>query len=183
MSRISVMTRDDLPEALRPLWDRMKTYGDFKNQAGVMAHRAPIFRNMWTLLTELSDEAVLPKRYLELCLVTVSLINKCDYCVSHHAPKLAVQGISEVGAARLLDYTNHPELDDIDKLVVEYAIGVTNNWSRTGDAIFARVKRHFTEAQIVEMTWRTALCGAFNRFNEILQLDLEPEVAARDAAE
>src|SRR5580700_9526917 len=84
MSRISVRTRDDLPEALRPLWDRMKSYGDFENQAGVMAHRAPIFRNMWTLLTELSDEAVLSKRYLELCLVTVSLINKCDYCVSHH---------------------------------------------------------------------------------------------------
>ena len=93
MSRISVLTRDELPAALRPLWDKMKTYGAFENQAGVMAHRAPIFRNMWTLLTELSDEAVLPKRYLELCLVTVSLLNRCDYCVSHHAPKLAIQGV------------------------------------------------------------------------------------------
>ena len=27
------------------------------------------------------------------------------------------------------------------------------------------------------MTWRTALCGAFNRFNDILQLDIEPGVA------
>jgi uncharacterized peroxidase-related enzyme len=183
MSRISVMSRDDLPEVLRPLWDKMKTYGAFENQAGVMAHRAPIFRNMWTLLIELSDEVVLPKRYLELCLVTVSLINKCDYCVSHHAPKLAVQGISEAGAARLLDHTSHPELDDIDKLVVEYAIAVTNSWGRTGDAIFTRLKQHFTEAQIVEMTWRTALCGAFNRFNDILQLDIEPGVAASEAAE
>jgi uncharacterized peroxidase-related enzyme len=183
MSRVSVRTRDDLPEALRPLWDRMKSYGDFENQAGVMAHRAPIFRNVWTLLTELADEAVLPKRYLELCLVTVSLINKCDYCVSHHTPKLAVVGISEAGAARLLDYTSHPELDDIDKLVVEYAIAVTNNWGRTGDAIFARLKQHFTEAQIVEMTWRTALCGAFNRFNDILQLEVEPGLEAREAAE
>jgi uncharacterized peroxidase-related enzyme len=183
MSRISVRTRDELPEALRPLWDRMKSYGDFENQAGVMAHRAPIFRNMWTPLTELSDEAVLSKRYLELCLVTVSLINKCDYCVSHHTPKLAIQGMSEAGAARLLDHANHPELDDVDKLVVEYAIAVTNNWGRTGDAIFTGLKQHFTEAQIVEMTWRTALCGAFNRFNDILQLDIEPGVAAREAAE
>ena len=135
------------------------------------------------MLTELAEEGVLPKRYLELCLVTVSLLNKCTYCVSHHAPKLAVQGISEAGAATLLDYKDHPELDEVDKLVVEYAIAVTNNWNRTRDEMFTRLKAHFTEAQIVELTWRTALCGAFNRFNDILQLDIEPGVAVREAAE
>ncbi len=148
-----------------------------------MAHRPPIFENTWAMLTELAEEGVLSKRHLELCLVTVSLINKCTYCVSHHAPKLAVQGVSEAGAARLLDYKAHPELDEVDKLVVEYAIAVTNNWNRTRDEIFTRLRAHFSEAQIVEMTWRTALCGAFNRFNDILQLDIEPGVAVREAAE
>jgi alkylhydroperoxidase family enzyme len=92
-------------------------------------------------------------------------------------------GVSEAGAARLLDYKTHPELDEVDKLVVEYAIAVTNNWNRTRDEIFTRLSQHFTEAQIVEMTWRTALCGAFNRFNDILQLDIEPGVAVHEAAE
>jgi alkylhydroperoxidase family enzyme len=94
-----------------------------------------------------------------------------------------VQGISEEGATRLLDYKDHPELDETDKLVVEYAIAVTNNWNRTGDAIFARLKQHFTEAQIVEMTWRIALCGAFTRFNDVLQFDIEQGVPVREAAE
>lgn len=183
MSRLSIKTRNDLPAELRPLWDRMTTYGAFENQAGAFAHRPPIFQHVWSLLIELADEAVLPKRYLELCLVTVSLLNRCDYCVAHHAPKLAVQGVSEEGAAQLLDYADHPELDEVDKLVVEYAIAVTNAWDRTRDEIFGRLKRHFTEAQIVEMTWRTALCGAFNRFNDILQLEIEPGAVARDAAE
>ena len=166
-----------------PCGRRCRSYGAFENQAGVMAHRPPIFKNTWAMLTELAEEGVLSKRYLELCLVTVSLLNKCTYCVSHHAPKLAVQGVSEAGAARLLDYKSHPELDEVDKLVVEYAIAVTNNWNRTRDEIFTRLKQHFTEAQIVEMTWRTALCGAFNRFNDILQFDIEPGVAVREAAE
>jgi uncharacterized peroxidase-related enzyme len=183
MSRVSIKSKQDLPKELWPLWDRMQTYGAFENQAGVMAHRTPIFKNTWHLLTELADEGVLKKRYLELCLVTVSLINQCTYCVSHHAPKLAVQGISEAGASRLLDYKDHPELDEVDKLVVEYAIAVTNNWNRTRDEIFVRLKQHFSEAQIVEMTWRTALCGAFNRFNDILQLETEPGVTVREAAE
>jgi len=183
MSRISSKSKEDLPRALMPLWEKMRGYGAFENQAGVMAHRPPIFEHTWRLLTALAEEAVLPKRYLELCLVTVSLLNKCTYCVSHHAPKLAVTGISEEGASRLLDWRDHPELDDVDKLVVEYAIAVSNHWNRTRDEIFARLKQHFTEAQIVEMTWRTALCGAFNRFNDILQLDIEPGVAVREAAE
>jgi len=126
---------------------------------------------------------VLPKRYLEIALVTVSLLNKCTYCVSHHVPKLSVQGLSAEGAERLLDYRDHPELGDADKLVVEYAIAVTNSWNRTPQSTFNRLKRHFTQAQIVELTWRIALCGAFNRFNDILQLDIEEGVVVRDAAE
>ena len=183
MSRIAIKSKQDLPKDLRPLWEKMQSYGAFENQAGVMAHRPPIFKNTWAMLTELAEEGVLPKRYLELCLVTVSLLNACTYCVSHHAPKLAVAGVSEAGAARLLDYKDHPELDAVDKLVVEYAIAVTNSWNRTREEIFTRLKAHFSEAQIVEMTWRTALCGAFNRFNDILQLDIEPGVAVREAAE
>jgi uncharacterized peroxidase-related enzyme len=183
MSRVSIRTRADLPRELHPLWDKMQSYGAFENQAGAMAHRPPIFKNIWGLLTELAEEGVLPKRTLELCLVTVSELNKCTYCVSHHAPKLAVQGISEAGVAKLLDYKDHPELDEVDKLVVEYAIAVTNDWNSTRDEMFVRLRQHFTEAQIVEMTWRTALCGAFNRFNDILQLEIEPGVEVRDAAE
>lgn len=182
MSRVAIKTKDDLPKQLRPLWERMQTYGSFENQAGAMVHRAPIFKNVWALLTDLADEAVLPKRYLELCLVAVSQLNACTYCVAHHAPKLAVEGISPEGVARLLDYHDHPEFDAVDKLVVEYAIAVTNDWNRTRDEIFARLKEHFSEGQIVEMTWRTALCGAFNRFNDILQLDIEQGVTARVAA-
>ena len=91
MSRISIKTKEDLPAALRPLWEKMQSYGAFENQAGVMAHRPPIFKNTWQMLTELAEERVLSKRHLELCLVTVSLLNQCTYCVSHHAPKLAVR--------------------------------------------------------------------------------------------
>src|SRR5271155_3228448 len=79
MSRVSIKSKDDLPAELRPLWDKMTTYGAFENQAGVMAHRPPIFKHVWSLLVDLADEAVLSKRYLELGLVTASLLNKCDY--------------------------------------------------------------------------------------------------------
>lgn len=100
-------------------------------------------------------------------------------------PRAKTRGAGRVrgGAARLIDYKDHPELDERDKLVVEYAIAVTNNWNRTRDEIFASLRMHFSEAQIVELTWRIALCGAFNRFNDILQLEVEQGVPHSEAAE
>ena len=171
MPRIEPKTRDDVPEHLQPLWDKMLVYGDFADQSGVMAHRMPVFEKTWGLLVDLAENRDLPARYLELALVTVSLLNECTYCVSHHSPKLDVQGVTEAGARDLLNYKDHPELDEVDKLVVEYAIAVTTAANRTRDEIFGRLREHFSEAQIVELTWRAALCGAFNRFNDILQLE------------
>ena len=48
MSRISIKAKDDLPPALRPLWEKMQGYGAFENQGGVMAHRPPIYKNTWS---------------------------------------------------------------------------------------------------------------------------------------
>ncbi|MEH2509453.1 putative peroxidase-related enzyme [Nitrobacteraceae bacterium AZCC 1564] len=173
MARVTLRRRDDLPEHLRPLWDRMTVYGPFEGQAGAMANRVPIFEHTWRLLTQLADDAVLPKRYLELAIVAVSLVNQCEFCVAQHAPKLAVEGITPEGAAQLLDWEKHPELTEIDRLVVEYSIAVTSNWHRIRDAMFERLRAHFSEAQIVELTWRIALCGAFNRFNDVLQVEVD----------
>ena len=171
MPRIEPKTRDDRPEHLKPLWDKMLGYGDFADQAGAMAHRMPVFEKTWGLLVELAENRDLPARYLELALVTVSLLNECKYCVSHHSPKLAIEGVTEQGARELLNYKDHPELDEVDKLVVEYAIAVTTRWNQTRDEIFTRLREHFSESQLIELTWRIALCGAFNRFNDILQLE------------
>jgi len=64
---------------------------------------------------------------------------------------------------------------------VEYAIKVSNDFNRVRDSMFDRLREHFTEPQIVELTWRIALCGAFNRFNDVLQLEIEEEALAKIA--
>jgi alkylhydroperoxidase family enzyme len=43
--------------------------------------------------------------------------------------------------------------------------------------MFDRLRQHFSDAQIVELTLRIALCGAYNRLTEALAIDSELEVA------
>jgi uncharacterized peroxidase-related enzyme len=127
------------------------------------------------LLLDLADETLLPKRHLEIALVTVSKLNECTYCVAHHAPRLVDEGLSATTVANILD-PDCEGLDDIDRLVRDFAVEVTLRSNSLRDDIFDRLKQHFSEEQIVELTLRTALCGFFNRFNDTLQIGMETGV-------
>ena len=50
------------------------------------------------------------------------------------------------------------------------------------DSLFNRLREHFSEAQIVELTLRLTLCGFFNKFNDALGIEEEEEATARVAA-
>ena len=183
MARVKLTSAQDLTGEDRQCHERASGYGPFGNLVSAMANRPPIMRHTFGMLMELKSENVLPQRYLELALVTVSKLSECTYCVSHHTPNLTVTGVSKTAALNILDYQNQSEFDEIDKLVIEYAIEVTQRWNYVRDEIFDRLREHFTDEQITELTWRTALCGAFNRFNDVLQLDIEEGVEVLEQGE
>ena len=180
MARVRSIAADELPTDLARIYREFAgSYGPFANQVAVFAHVPAALRHLMPLLMELRSAKTLPKRYLELAIVAVSQLNACHYCVAHHTPFLAVEGVSAAGADRLLDYRNHPELDEVDKLVVEYAVAAWQHPNRIPDALFERLRRHFSEAQLVELTLRITLCGFFNKFNDALEIEEEPEAATR----
>ena len=178
MARVRDIEIDEVPEDLRPTYKRFsEDYGPFLNQVKVFAHRPPALKHIMGLLLDLKDEAVLPKRYLEIALVVVSKLNECTYCVAHHTPRLVEQGLSPEIAAKILE-DDVEGLDKVDLLVRDFAVQVTTKPQYMRDAIFAELKKHFSEEQIVELTLRTALCGFFNRFNDALRIGMEEGVLA-----
>ena len=176
MARVRDIAIDEVPEDVQPVYRRFtEEYGPFLNQVKVFAHRPPVLKHIQGLLLDLNDEALLPKRYLEIALVVVSKLNECSYCVSHHAPRLVEQGLAPETVAGILD-DDCPGLDALDRLVRDYAVQVTESPQRMRDAIFAELRGHFSEEQIVELTVRIALCGFFNRVNDALQIGIEEDV-------
>jgi uncharacterized peroxidase-related enzyme len=183
MARVrDIATRELAPDLAQIYEDFTGAYGPFRNQVAVLAHVPAALRHLMPLLLELRAARTLPKRYLELAIVAVSKLNECDYCVAHHTPFLVIEGVSPAGAASILDYREHPELDDVDRLVIEYAVAVTEQPNRILDSLFSRLRRYFDEKQIVELTLRIALCGFFNRFNDALRIEDETTATAAVAA-
>ncbi len=179
MARVRSLAPADLPPDLAAIYAEFAgSYGPFRNQVAVFAHVPAALRHLMPMLMELRVANTLPKRYLEIAIVIVSKLNECHYCVAHHKPFLAVTGLSPDGIDRLMDWQDHPELDAVDKLVVQYAIAAWEHSNRIPEALFRRLREHFTEAQIVELTLRITLCGFFNRFNDALQIEEEAEATA-----
>ena len=173
MARVRSIPSTELPPDLAGIYERFASYGPFANQVAVFAHVPAALRHLMAMLMELREAKTLPKRYLELAIVTVSKLNECHYCVAHHTPFLVPEGISPGGVDRVLDYADHPEFDAVDRLVVEYAIAAWTHPNQLRDALFTRLREHFSEAQIVELTLRITLCGFFNKFNDALGIEEE----------
>ena len=179
MARVSDVPPDKVPADIRDVYLRFADgYGPFRNQVGVFAHVPSSVKHLMGMLLELREQKNVPFRYIELAIVVVSKLNECHYCVAHHKPLLMIEGMTPEGVDKVLDFANHPEFNEVDKLVVEYTIAVTNMPQRIRDQMFERLRQHFSEAQIVELTLRIALCGFFNRFNDALMIDAEAEAIA-----
>ncbi|ASJ72877.1 carboxymuconolactone decarboxylase family protein [Granulosicoccus antarcticus] len=176
MARVSDVDISQVPDDVKPIYERYaREYGPFLNQVRVFAHRPVALKHIMGLLLELHDDAILPKRYLEIAVVVVSTINRCEYCIAHHAPRALEHGLSAGAIEDIL--SEAPDgFDELDLLVRDYAVQVTNDFNRMRDGVFTELKKHFSEEQIVELTLRIALCGFFNRFNDSLQIEMEEGV-------
>ena len=171
MARVAAIGSEDIDPKLRPLYEEFAAL-QFGNQVAVLAHSAPVLRHLYGMVKDLREEGELPQRIVEIAVVATSEANRCKYCVAHHAPVLKSLGLPADTVARILE-PEVPGLDDRERLVRDYAVLVTERPWGIRDGIFARLRLHFTERQIVELTARIALCGVFNRMNDALQIDSE----------
>ena len=177
MARVRDIGIDEVPEDVKPVYQRFAhEYGPFLNQVKIFAHRPIALRHLMGMLLEMADNPILDKRHLEIAIVTVSAINRCDYCVAHHGPRLLDFGLPRAVIDRILD-EDCPGLDPVDRMVRDYAAQVTRDHNRVGDRQFDELRAHFSETQIVELTLRITLCTFFNKFNDVMMLEMEDEAA------
>ena len=70
----------------------------------------------------------------------------------------------------LLDFENGP-FTDAEKAALAYAQQLTFDARGVDDALFARLRGHFDEGEIVEISAMAGLFNYFNRVNDALQME------------
>ncbi len=205
MPLLKPLTRDEIAPELVSLWDECeRTYPDFRNSWATMAHSPVLFRHVWGQLLALKHDSPVEARHFEIVILVMSNANRCDYCVAHHTPRALGTGLTGAQVAYLATLTGatlaedhtfppHSGFDADDSLVIDLARFTA--WAgmqalaagvhprvvhQLRRRLFERLAARFSPRQIEELVWRTTQCAAFNWHNELLELDLEPEVTALD---
>ena len=75
--------------------------------------------------------------------------------------------------AEVLDWRNSMLFSPMERVALEYAERVTYTDRQVDDALFAELKAHFTEAQIVELTAAIALENFRSKFNPTLGVEAQ----------
>ena len=80
-------------------------------------------------------------------------------------------GATEAKVLAVEQAATSPLFDEIERSALAYAEAMTITGQRVSDELFARVRAHFTEAQIVELTAAVALENFRSKFNTALGIE------------
>ena len=77
----------------------------------------------------------------------------------------------EAKLAEVATWRDSTRFSESERIALEYAERITYTDQKPDDALFVRLKRHFTEAQIVELTAAVALENFRSKFNPTLGVE------------
>ncbi len=92
-------------------------------------------------------------------------LTHCEYCIDLGSQAARLAGLSDEQLLALPRYRESELFTELEKLVLDYAVGMSRTPVDVPEALFARLRRHFDDAQIVELTHVIALENLRGRFN------------------
>jgi AhpD family alkylhydroperoxidase len=107
----------------------------------------------------------LDERLKYLAELKAATLTHCEYCIDLGSQIARRSGLSEGQLLALPFYRTSTLFTELEKLVLDYAVGISQTPVEVPDALFADLREHFDDAQIVELTHVIALENLRGRFN------------------
>ena len=105
-----------------------------------------------------------------LASVKAATLVHCEYCIDIASSVARKAGLSDAQLLALPRYRESELFDDLDKLVLDYAVAMTRTPVEVSDELFAGLRKHFDERQLVELTNVIAVENMRARFNTALDI-------------
>jgi 4-carboxymuconolactone decarboxylase len=105
------------------------------------------------------------ERLKVLAELKAAALTHCEWCIDIASPIARRAGISDDEMLALPHYRKSERFDERERLVLDYAVGVSSTPVSVSDELFARLREHFDDAQLVELTNVIAVENMRGRFN------------------
>lgn len=163
----------DQPE-VKPIAERIKAErgGRMLNLYHMLLQSPPVADGWRAFLTAIRQQCSLSGRYRELAILRIAVLNRAEYEFNAHVPFAIKEGFTEPQIEALRQDRLPEGVTDADRAVLHYTDAMTRD-IQVPDDVFAAVKKHLGDREMVELT---ATVGAYNlvsRFLVALQVDHE----------
>jgi len=166
--------RSELPASIAPAWDILKKLTDEPTFIEVFA-QAPHLLNlvMNEFYVKVFFGGEVPQRYKQLARLRLSLVHGCRTCNKQNVPGALEAGFAQTQIDVLAANTPSPPLfSEADLAVIEYTdqMVLTNMHGEISTELFQRLRRHFSEAQILELGVVMAIIGGMAKLSFLLEV-------------
>lgn len=170
------MSRIQTPAAYRYPWYmrlllalQRRRYGFELEPARLWARTPRVFAAFLVLYRALERRSSpLDPMLRSLVMVRVSQINWCAFCVDLNAATALERGLSDAQLEALDRFEDSPLLGERQKAALAYAEAMTRGGSRVEETLMARLKQHFDDNAIIELTALIAFQNMSSKFNAAL---------------
>ena len=179
MPRVRKLSLRDIRKEDRNEYLKFKEiFSGFENQISIYSHSPIGMKYLYGMSYEISKKSTISKRLIEIAVVAASFQNKCQYCIVHHTSILVDLGLKPDVISNITKL-GQKGLSEEEVLVRDYALSVTDKAWKVDESLFIKLKKFFSEAEIVELTMRIALTGLFNKVNQALGIEMEEGLMAQ----
>lgn len=181
MRRMTYIEKGKAPAKVQEIFSRMESgFGFVPNMMKILAHRPEILERVVDLYGALTGPgSTVDPKLKELVAVYTSQLNRCDYCVPHHRAKAEKLGVKKEQLAALAEWRTSPHFSEAEKLALDLTEMVVRKPDQITEEFLGRVKKQFSEPQLVELNVTIGLLSLFNRFNDTFKTELEPQIASQ----
>ena len=165
MARVKLLQPEDVPDH-PALIERIRKgrRGNVINVYKMLLH-SPDIASVWLdLVNAVRWKTELDGRLREIVIIRVGYLNRCAYVVKQHVPELSMpEGLPKEESDALADWRASKFFNERERAALAYTDAVTRDID-VPDAVFAELRKHFSERQIVELT---VLIGTYNMHTRV----------------
>jgi AhpD family alkylhydroperoxidase len=105
----------------------------------------------------------LEQSLMELVKTRASQINGCAFCIDMHTKDARAAGETEQRLYALNAWRETPFFTERERAALAWTEAVTRIGGGVSDDLYAEVRQHFSEKELVDLTWAVAAINAWNR--------------------
>lgn len=163
-ARIDLPPLEALTGGIGTLAQTWKAMGSDTTFLRMLNYRADLVPAFFDFYIRMRNDGLLPAKLKELVRLRIARLNTCRYCLGSLSPLAEKQGVTDTHIAEL---EHRPEglFTDQELAAFDLAEALWTDAAAAGrdTALRERMRRHFTDAQLLELVWATGMYIAIGK--------------------